>query len=153
MVEEYYDSTFGIFLGVNNGAMTYILINSVKQLNQQNIELLNKIEVLQNQLKEIIKSESIPIKDIVAEYPTIGQNKPNLFDSKTTISYFIPQYIKEAYIRVFDSNNLTLKIYKIENSGNGEVVFECNSCFDKTILYYSLIINEKIIDIKKMVQN
>lgn len=80
----------------------------------------------------------------------IKQNSPNPFTKETVIEYSIIE--KDAYssILIFDMNGKLLKTLAINKSGNGSVIISGND-FQPGMYYYSLIINNKEIDTKKMI--
>lgn len=80
----------------------------------------------------------------------IKQNSPNPFNKETSIDYFIAEKSSAASILVFDMNGKRLKTFRIESNGKGSLTINANE-FQPGIYYYSLIINNKEIDTKKMI--
>ncbi|MDD5362729.1 MAG: T9SS type A sorting domain-containing protein [Ignavibacteria bacterium] len=82
---------------------------------------------------------------------SLEQNQPNPFNPKTKINYKIS---KKADIRitVYDMLGKEIRtiVYKKHNPGNYEVSFD-GSSLSSGIYFYSLLINEKIIETKRMV--
>lgn len=79
------------------------------------------------------------------------QNKPNPFTERTVIEYEIaPETQGKASILVFDMNGALLKTYPIAIQQKGELVIGGQE-LRAGMYIYSLIINEKEVDSKKMI--
>lgn len=79
------------------------------------------------------------------------QNQPNPFKEKTLIGYEIAKdNFRKASILIFDMNGTLLKSYPIGQAGKGELSVNGNEL--KAGMYiYSLIVNDKEMDSKKMI--
>lgn len=79
------------------------------------------------------------------------QNKPNPFKEKTVIEYDIAsENFRSASILIFDMNGALLKTYPVNRSGKNELIINGNEL--KAGMYiYSLIVNDKEMDSKKMI--
>lgn len=78
------------------------------------------------------------------------QNAPNPFSKETIIEFFITERNASSSILVFDMNGKLLKTLKLDGSGKGSIIINGND-FQPGMYYYSLIINNKEIDTKKMI--
>ena len=79
------------------------------------------------------------------------QNAPNPFNDGTTIKYFVPDNA-DAQIVFYDMFGNQLRIFKIVEKGMGQLNVSATN-LAAGIYSYSLIINGKVIDTKKMVRN
>ena len=81
---------------------------------------------------------------LCAEYP---------FDGSTVIRYYIPENIQmEAYMVFYDSYGNEIKKVEIKETGAGKI--EANAQNLAAGIYsYSLIVNGKVVDTKKMMKN
>ncbi|HKR06505.1 MAG TPA: T9SS type A sorting domain-containing protein [Bacteroidia bacterium] len=76
---------------------------------------------------------------------------PNPFSESTMIRWNIPNDFKDAMIYFYDNNGTQINSYKIEQKGSGELqVF--GSKLSSGIYVYSLIVDSKLIDSKKLVK-
>jgi len=85
--------------------------------------------------------------------PILFQNQPNPFggDGGTKIKYFIPGNITNAQISFFDEYGNEMSVFTITETGMGELnVTSANLA--NGVYSYSLIINNKVIDTKRMVK-
>jgi len=81
----------------------------------------------------------------------LDQNDPNPFTENTIIHWTIPTDFKEANILFYDNTGNQINKFKIEQKGNGELqVF--GSKLSAGIYNYSLIVDSKLIDSKKMLK-
>ena len=81
------------------------------------------------------------------------QNEPNPFDGSTVIRYFIPENMQiEAYMVFYDSYGNEIKKVEVKETGAGKI--EANAQNLAAGIYsYSLIVNGKVVDTKKMMKN
>ena len=151
------------FLSIDDGAIKYILINSIK--DQQNlldekeariIDLENKIEDLfevVGELKKIAQSDVINESEItlsVYDYAELNQNVPNPFNGYTKVKYVIPSSSKSASMNIFSMSGKLMKKINIEHLGEGELTINASDIPSGTYMY-ELMVNGKNIETKKMV--
>jgi len=81
------------------------------------------------------------------------QNEPNPFDGSTVIRYFIPENMQiEAYLMFYDNYGNEIKKVEVKETGAGKI--EANAQNLAAGIYsYSLIVNGKVVDTKKMMKN
>jgi hypothetical protein len=82
--------------------------------------------------------------------PVLNQNAPNPFNSKTTISYFIPKEVKSANLYFYNLEGKQLRSIPIDTRENGTTVFDGGE-FVPGMYYYTLILDGNEIDTKKMI--
>jgi hypothetical protein len=81
----------------------------------------------------------------------LHQNTPNPFIDKTVISYFIPEHVKHAQIRIFNDMGLLIKKFDIRATGEGSITFYSGDT-RKRFYSYSIIADGKLVDTKKMLR-
>jgi hypothetical protein len=82
----------------------------------------------------------------------LGQNVPNPFLEQTQIPFYLPERVKSAQISIADAKGAVIKVIDINERGKGIVYFSMNT-LDAAVYYYSLIVDGKIHDTKRMVKN
>lgn len=137
--EEYY--------GVNNSAMTYMLINAVKELNA-------KVEQLESKLSQCCSNDDRNNSvegnhHAVIEKPLLEQNHPNPFSTQTVIRFYIPSSSSSAQLVISDASGKQLKSFELKQSGYGEIIIEGNELTAGSYLC-SLIIDGIKTETKKM---
>ncbi|MCW3070863.1 MAG: hypothetical protein JWO44_753 [Bacteroidetes bacterium] len=157
------------------------LVKAVQELSQQadNLKSGNakldsvvkaqneKINALQNQLESCctMSQQSSPganagnatnnlngngISDEASKTsPALYQNAPNPFSQQTSIGYFIP-VAQSASIMIFDLNGKFMLERGINSFGKGAVIVNGND-LNAGMYVYSLIVDGKIIDTKRMI--
>lgn len=89
--------------------------------------------------------------DIIAEYENIlYQNLPNPFSQNTQIEYSLVPDAQNAMICIYDMNGSQLKCYNLDTSGVGVVTID-GSELRAGMYMYSLLVDGKLIDTKRMV--
>lgn len=82
----------------------------------------------------------------------LDTNVPNPFSGQTTIGYFVPATAGNAYISITDLNGRELELHQLTNFGsNDQLVISVNDKLVSGIYLYNLIIDNELIDSKKMV--
>lgn len=82
----------------------------------------------------------------------LNQNDPNPYSEQTKITWNIPaESLPDAKLFFHDKNGTVLKIVKIEQAGYGELIVYASNLSNGTYTY-SLVINGKTIDTKRMVK-
>lgn len=80
------------------------------------------------------------------------QNEPNPFNDKTIIRYFIPEKVKKASLVFYNSTGVRMKEVMLNQKGEGQVEVEAGN-ISQGIYSYSLLIEGKTTDTKRMVKN
>jgi len=127
------------------------LVKAVQQLSdendslrQQNAAILARLDRLEAALKEPSSLTSS------LSNAFIGQNTPNPFNGSTVISYNVPQRFVSAQLVVYDAAGKALKQVNIPAQGKGTLKLDAASLASGAYSY-SLLVDGKIIDTKKMV--
>lgn len=129
------------------------------------IQALNsKIEDLENQIASCCSNIPVNnanssmtgningngINDVSSKAPILYQNIPNPFNQQTSIQYFIPASSKTASIMVFDLNGKLMSTVPVTSFGKGAVTIN-GSQLSPGMFVYSLVVDQKIIDTKRMI--
>ena len=155
------------YLDYDANAVTYILINSVKEqqrvieqkdaelkeVNAQVADLSNRLE----QLERIVASNTTkPLNGSAARLEPNGngvvleQNVPNGFSGSSTIKYFIPQSVNEARVNVYAVNGVKVSTYVVKERGEGQLMISAGD-FQNGVFLYDLVTDGKSNGVKKMV--
>jgi hypothetical protein len=86
-----------------------------------------------------------------ADIVVLNQNIPNPFAEQTTITYNIPKSANVAQILFYDINGRQIKAVDITKKGHGQLNVYAND-LTNGVYSYTLIVDGKIIDTKKMVK-
>ncbi len=156
-VQELNDS-----LKQTNTALNTKVDTQQKQLDsqqQQLNDLKNTIAQMRSAMSQCCNSFSSTMQPAVSDQqisnipdqPKLDQNVPNPFNGSSYISYYIPQGFHSAQLMVVDISGNVLKTYALANSGYGKRVIS-GSEMAAGMYQYSLLIDGKLIDTKKMVK-
>lgn len=164
------------FLNVDNGAMTYMLINAVKELkaeadtkeetikNQQaEIDLLqkqmavvmlklNEMQAIQQQCCSVASAEIPTLNNqsaLLSDAASLEQNLPNPFKNKTIINYHLPVNVNNAQLIISTNAGKTINTIKLNGKTQGQVTIDAGTLSPGTY-YYSLLVNGNRADTKKM---
>jgi hypothetical protein len=130
------------------------LVKAVQELSTQNEEQKLANEALKKELEELktmIKSISSGnvINPAESSESKLYQNAPNPFNESTTIKYSISPLTKKATLKIVGMNGSTLKEIDLTGNGNGAIQINAGELAPGNYVY-SLIIDNKVIDSKKM---
>lgn len=154
------DTSKGIML-INYTEFIPFLILSIQE---QQLQIENLQTIILSQEQEIIsltntvngccfelseKSTNVDDNTLQNE-AKLYQNNPNPFSVSTNIKYSIPNKFMSAYLNIYNLNGGQIKSYKISNVGNGNIKIDGLE-LNPGMYLYSLIIDNNIIDTKKMV--
>lgn len=130
---------------INYSAIVPVLVEAFKEQQQT-------IEALQQEIAELKNGEK-GFYGIVTQESSknaLFQNVPNPTNSSTTIDCYLDSNVSKAVIAVYDLNGLQLKEYPIYNQGKNTIKIEANE-FKPGMYMYSLLVDGKLIDTKRMV--
>ncbi|HEY6977910.1 MAG TPA: tail fiber domain-containing protein [Chitinophagaceae bacterium] len=137
----------------------------IEQQNKKNEELqrmitdqnknIEALKQLMNTLKDDLSLTKALNENTVKSAETItgaslAQNSPNPFNQSTVINYLLPQNTANAFIRITDVNGRLIKNIAATAKGKGQVILQAGE-LAAGIYQYSLVVNGKLIDTKKMV--
>lgn len=169
VVPEAVDTLEDGYLAISYDALVGLLIEAVKE-QQVQIETLQKIvysqekEIIQlkgivencceNENKSKIKSASIEegttsIDKTKSENAKLFDNVPNPFSLNTEIKFEIPENSTSAKLIIHDMQGIELKSFNITQKGAGSITINGLE-FNAGMYLYTLLIDNKIIDTKRM---
>ena len=132
------------------------LVKAVQELSKQNDEQKKINDDLRKQISELKamiassnQSSALTNKHVMSP-ARLGQNQPNPTTQSTTIKYFIPEQISSASIKISNTSGQAIKSMNLSSKNNGQVTIQTNDLIAGTY-FYSLIVDGKTIDTKKMV--
>lgn len=150
----------GAIMGLRYSEFVVPLIKSVQELSQQNENMKKeydeKINNMQKQIDALLllisnkTTSNNQIKNLVGA--SISQNVPNPFNQNTSISYLLPEKFSNAQIIITAENGTVIKSVKITGAGKGSLNIDA-ATLSSGAYNYSLIIDGKLIDTKKMMLN
>jgi len=152
-------------LTYNGTAVTYMLINAIKEHQAMIDERDDKIEELEARLQRIEAAllgngatnpapavgNSTEIVLSASDAAILKQNQPNPFSHSTTIEYALPRTVKSASMRISNTNGVTIRIIELEPTAGAGVLNIKTNDFPAGEYIYSLTVDGKLVDSKKMV--
>jgi hypothetical protein len=147
---------------VNYSEIIPVLVEALKEQAKVNNNLMKKVDVLEQVVNSCCKSgsiqqskasnpnESINLSD--KNSIVLDQNTPNPFADNTVIKYSIPSNFTKAQILFTTGDGRVIKIYDIREKGNGVLNVYAND-LTSGMYTYSLVVDGKTIDTKKMIKN
>lgn len=139
-------------LGVRYTELIPVLINAIKEQQTQITELKSMIGSTQNSAERKannVKTVSISLSD--KNSIVLNQNVPNPFAESTSISYNVPSDFNKAQIIFTAVDGTVIKVVDIKEKGAGNINVFADD-LSHGIYTYSLVIDGKLIDTKKMVK-
>jgi hypothetical protein len=135
------------FKAVNYTELIPILIKGIQEQQQE-------IEQLTAQVNHLMQSNtksdnSVSFKNAVINGARLQQNTPNPFHENTTIHYSLPQNTRNGIITIIDIYGKLVNPFTISANSNGQLLISGKELPAGTY-QYSLIVNGKIVDNKKM---
>ncbi|MNQ90328.1 hypothetical protein D3C85_1056650 [compost metagenome] len=131
---------------VNYEGLIPVLIAAVqeqqKQIDEQNATIA--------ELKNRLPANDMLTGNAVEAKIRLYQNEPNPFNRETTIRYYVPESIGEAYIAVYDMTGKQLLTVPLTQKGENRITVASNS-LSAGMFMYAIIANNKLIDSKRMI--
>ena len=146
-----YENSKG-YLSINYTEMIPILVQSIKELNDRVKYLSERCSYYEGGKQtrgDGNDSEAYSANTQMFSEAILYQNNPNPFTHQTKIRFRLPQDISDAYIYIFNMQGVMLKQIEI-NSSQDSITID-GSEFGAGMYLYSLIINGKEIDTKRMI--
>ncbi|MBO9613768.1 MAG: tail fiber domain-containing protein [Dyadobacter sp.] len=152
------------YLDYDANAVTYILINSVKEQQRTIEEKDAKIVSLEHQAQlseEKIIDLTARLEKLERSLAASGsfqkngenagleQNVPNGFSEQTSIKYFIPHSAKEAVINIYNSSGTQVSSHRITEPGPGELLLSADR-YKNGVHVYDLVVDGKSMGSRKM---
>jgi hypothetical protein len=141
------------YLDYDPNALTYILVNAVKEVDQKYAQQLEALQAENQLLKEkLARIEQMLLKQS-PETPAVAhlfQNEPNPYRETTIIKYVVPHTATSAQLKVFSVTGQQVLNQELVNKGQGEVELSTQSLPAGTYIYH-LIVDGQSVGNKKMV--
>lgn len=131
------------YLDYDATALTYILVNSVKELKQENEILKQELA----QIKELLLKQMPATNNSEAR---LWQNTPNPYNQSTVIKYELPSSAGSASIKVYSTTGQEIQSFDITGKTAGEVVLSANT-FAAGTYVYKLFVDGQSLDSKKLI--
>jgi hypothetical protein len=135
-------------LSVNYIGLIPVLIEALKQQQVQIDSLKRSVSVKSGSLKNALVDPSTNLENF--GNASLSQNYPNPFSSTTTIDFYIPGNSKHSAIYIYDLQGIQKKAYNITSLGKTSITINGYE-LPAGMYLYSLIIDNQIIDTKRMV--
>ena len=135
------------------------MVKAIQELSGTNDSLRSVIDNLksaeanlQAQVNSIMQQvNSLKATTLSGRVPALQQNTPNPFNGTTTINYYLPGNSSNAQLIITDAQGHVLKDVVLGNSkGMGQAIVGAGD-LASGIYFYSLVVNGKSVDTKKMV--
>ena len=128
-------------------------IQEQQQLIEQQNERIAQLEErmkLQNEQQSTTTPSQQEQHLVLSDSPRLLQNDPNPFTGTTLIKYYLPANTTGAVIKVADMNGKLINTYTIKNTGYSQLEVKAGNV-SQGAFTYTLEINGKVIDSKKMI--
>jgi len=150
------------YLDYDAGALPYILVNAIRELDDKYIRQLQEKETAlqshQQQIDQLTKElaaikslllKQKPSPDAESAAARLWQNEPNPTDGSTVIRYFIPAKAFSACLKLFNPNGQELQSLLIGERGEGQLTLRVGLIPPGTYIY-RLVIDGQGIDAKRL---
>jgi FtsZ-binding cell division protein ZapB len=157
------------YLDYDANALTYILVNSVKELKQENTNQQGRIDELQQENQSVkaenaalmqrlaqleaavgkLTGEPIKVTDNAAQ---LYQNAPNPTEGTTIIGYFLPKEAVSAQLKIYSVTGVEVQSIELKERGKGQVSISVGQLADGQYIYHLLVDGQSIAS-KKLLLN
>ncbi len=154
------DQTNNVVYGLRYSEFVAPMVQSIRELSTQNKEkdqmiasMQSSLDSLRMQVEAIKKTlaslgvDSHPIQS--AAY--LKQNYPNPVQESTVIEYSLPDTFSSAHIQVCNNNGNILQRIYLTSPNENSIRLNTHSLDANGYYYYSLMVDGKLIDTKKMI--
>jgi hypothetical protein len=112
--------------------------------------LIHRIDSLENVITDCCGGTKINTENTDDDKAILYQNAPNPWGETTTIDYYIPMRSDNARLEVRTAEDKIINTIKLTAKGDGHVIIS-SSAFAEGIYFYSLIVDDRLIDTKRYV--
>ena len=143
------------YLDYDANAVTYILINSIKEQQKQIDELkktvasLSGLNTIQNTQTGSTNNINVDLSD--KNIIVLNQNVPNPFAEQTTISFNIPETASASQVQFYNNLGQVIKTVEVKSKGKGQLTVFAND-LSVGVYSYALIVDGKVFETKGMVK-
>jgi hypothetical protein len=127
-------------------------------LQQQLNDVKTEISKIENAMSQCCNSQLSTVNgqqsasNSQQSFASLQQNIPNPFNNTSSISYYIPPGFHSAQLIITAVDGKVLRTYNISSKGFGQQIISANELAAGTY-QYSLLIDGKLIDTKKMISS
>ncbi len=126
-------------------------IDNIKLIVQSQQQEIDELKFLIDKLIKVKQDKREgDYQNLSNQKPKLSQNQPNPFSVDTMVEYFVPHNIQHAIIQVTSVDGKVLDTLKIQKKGVGQINIKSNT-YSSGTYYYSLVLDGKIINTKRMV--
>jgi len=149
------------YLSINTSSLKWIMVNAIQE--QQEIIETQKDEIatmreemseMKEMMQAVLNSQNTGINQQNIQLDGRGayleQNQPNPFNINTLIKYHVPADATNAAVNIFNDKGQLIHSERIVQMGTGQIQVKAGTISAGTYSY-SLVINGKITDTKRMV--
>lgn len=148
------------FLAVNYEGMVPVLLQAFKEQAEQNAtqqQQIDELKAMVNAMAGKTNSETkvgttTPVTLSDKNIVVLNQNVPNPFAESTVISYNIPADFLRAQVIFTNESGVVIKAIDIKEKGQGTLSVFAND-LSHGMYSYTLIVDDKKIDTKKMIKD
>ncbi|MBL7926623.1 MAG: tail fiber domain-containing protein [Bacteroidia bacterium] len=140
------------YLTYDANALTYMLVNAVKELNTENENLKKELAEIKSCITSLCENNKAKSSEIYQPQPTdfLYQNQPNPFYQTTTIRYCLSSSNSEAQLIIRDLNGNLMKQINLAHTSQGQITLNANELKQGTYTY-TLQVDGNSMDTKLMV--
>lgn len=121
-----------------------------KKVNTDLLDRLTKIEQMLQSGSTLKVTQEVSLGNPAAV--VLNQNVPNPFAEKTTIRYQVPRDARVAQIHFLNNQGASIKVVELTERGQGELLVYAED-LSSGIYTYTLVVDGKVIDTKKMIKH
>ncbi|MEN0049795.1 MAG: T9SS type A sorting domain-containing protein, partial [Bacteroidota bacterium] len=115
--------------------------------------LKTEMAALKNRMQQLLNKDRVqfmPDGNTSSEdVPSLQQNTPNPFNGITSITYYIPKNVNQAFIQITDANGKILERFEVAENGHGTLEIDATR-MQTGQYFYSLILDGKVFESKQM---
>lgn len=124
----------------------------IERLERENATMKDRLDQLEILVQQLSKGNSSQDNSGVygLSNASLLQNQPNPFHHHTTIPHFVPEGVQKAELQIADAAGRIIKTIEVSGRGEAQTVLDTQQ-LSKGTYFYSLILDGKLLDTKKMV--
>ncbi|MEM9680867.1 MAG: tail fiber domain-containing protein [Bacteroidota bacterium] len=125
--------------------------DKIAALEQENTAIRQELKEIKQLIYQLNDQQTFTTKSVITDkLAHLFQHHPNPFSQSTTIQFFVPETIKEGVLRITNINGQVIRQISLKTRGKGKVELEA-STLSAGNYWYSLILDNKVIDTKQMI--
>lgn len=134
------------YLAVNYTSIIPILVEAIKEQQDEIESYQQKIERLENKIESIEQATLTYLNS--SNNPQLN-NYPNPFEGETNLSFSLPENTLSARIDIFDSEGILVRSVNIKSAEETEITLDCSELIPG-IYSYSLVADNKVLNTNRM---